>query len=85
MLSDLFFNGIYYLGFDYVALIEKNFWKFKKNSMDSHRLKTAKIIADISLAYRSNTFAERMNITSHITLLGRDACSREDDILEPLQ
>ena len=53
--------------------------------MDSHRLKTAKIRLVICLVHYTSARPDECNIPRNRLLLGCDACSYEDEILEALQ
>ena len=64
---------------------EKTLRRFKGSVMDSHRLKTAKIIGVIGLVHNTSARPHERNVLHNTLLLGRGACIREDEILEPLQ
>ena len=53
--------------------------------MDCHPFKTAKIRGVISLVPNTSARPHEHNVPHNRLLLGLDACSREDEILKPLQ
>ena len=53
--------------------------------MDSHRLKTETIRGVISLVHNTSARPHEHDVPHNRLFLGRDACSHEDEIVEPLQ
>ena len=49
--------------------------------MDSHRLKTSKMRGVITLVHNISAQPYEPNVPHDRLLVGRDACSREDEIL----